>query len=460
MKRLSRFLIVAVMAIGSLCLIPAQADVVLTRLGDLEGSYFSSIAEDVSDDGSVVVGSSIAHKVSFNSYYEAFRWENGTMEPLGDLDNGDFISSAAYGISPDGSVIVGEAEHTVETENVLAAYVRTGNGPMIQIGESPQLEPSGALSISPDGQCIGGFYRLTGEYLTRAVLWENGVPSYPELSIYGSDYNYGAVNAISNPYGLDDQRTVVGKIAGVDLIFFPAFWIKTGGTLTPTIIRYSDGEMCGISGDGQRIVGMAEHFSIFKAFYVDVDVSPTSPQWLDFPVDSVMNTAACARDISSDKSIIVGYASNINPEVAHEAVMWVWSLKEGDSEPKYHPIVLNQYADDNGVDRDGFFMLEARAITPDGEVIVGQGINSNQDLEAFHLRIAGSNGGGGTLTNPLGNDDVDEHGNTRSDSLGPINISHFPNVYSFGIDGYFWCAEETITDEGAWFYRYPPPEGD
>ena len=88
-------------------------------LGSLPGGYFWSHAYGVSADGSVVVGMSR----SASGYYdEAFRWTdlngNGLVDPnekldyhpefgLGDLPGGGFFWSGAEGVSDDGSVVVG-----------------------------------------------------------------------------------------------------------------------------------------------------------------------------------------------------------------------------------------------------------------------------------------------------------------------------------------------------------------
>ena len=75
----------------------------MVGLGYLPGGE-SSGASAVSADGSVVVGHS--RDFGFNTQ-EAFRWTQGTgMVGLGDLPGGDF-SSRAYGVSGDGSVVVG-----------------------------------------------------------------------------------------------------------------------------------------------------------------------------------------------------------------------------------------------------------------------------------------------------------------------------------------------------------------
>ena len=75
----------------------------MVGLGDLAGGELRSGAYGVSADGSVVVGLA-AHRASG---FEAFRWTSGGgMVGLGDLPGGSF-SSDADGVSADGSVVVG-----------------------------------------------------------------------------------------------------------------------------------------------------------------------------------------------------------------------------------------------------------------------------------------------------------------------------------------------------------------
>ena len=80
----------------------ASAVPMFQSLGDLAGGNFSSAAYGISADGSVVVGQS-----SSASGLEAFRWTlDGGMVGLGDLPGGTFTSKAR-GTSADGSAVVG-----------------------------------------------------------------------------------------------------------------------------------------------------------------------------------------------------------------------------------------------------------------------------------------------------------------------------------------------------------------
>jgi probable HAF family extracellular repeat protein len=71
-------------------------------LGTLGGDR--SVAYGVSADGSVVVGG--ARNAA--GQLRAFRWQNGVMQDLGTL-GGDW--SEAWGVSADGSVVVGWADN-------------------------------------------------------------------------------------------------------------------------------------------------------------------------------------------------------------------------------------------------------------------------------------------------------------------------------------------------------------
>lgn len=126
-------------------------------LGDLSGGTFSSKAYGVSADGSVVIGggvstNSVGGRVRANET-EAFRWQNGVMTGLGDLPGGDF-GSTAYGVSVDGSVVVGSSE----SANGLKPF-RWQNGVMTGLSDLPGGADSVrniAFAVSADGSVVVG----------------------------------------------------------------------------------------------------------------------------------------------------------------------------------------------------------------------------------------------------------------------------------------------------------------
>ncbi len=129
----------------------------LIWLGTLGG--FSSKAWDVSadgPDGPVVVGSSW----DANGDLKAFRWTvSGGMQDLGALPP-DFPWSVAYGVSWDGSVVVGRA--STSQYDYLHAFRWTASGGMEDLNTTyaPLLTHGSVLfeatAISPDGRYIVG----------------------------------------------------------------------------------------------------------------------------------------------------------------------------------------------------------------------------------------------------------------------------------------------------------------
>lgn len=119
-------------------------------LGDLPGNSFQSYAFEISADGSTVVGignSSLG--------YQAFRWtSSGGMVGLGDLPGGGFRSEA-YDVSSDGSVVVGMGWMDLGHE----AFRWTTNDGMIGLGNihNGNVSNSAAYGVSADGSAIVGY---------------------------------------------------------------------------------------------------------------------------------------------------------------------------------------------------------------------------------------------------------------------------------------------------------------
>jgi len=122
----------------------------MVGLGDLPGGSFSSSAQGVSTDGSVVVGSSVS--TSSLGGPEAFRWTSaGGMVGLGTLPGG--YQSTGTGISNDGSVIVGYSLNGQPG----SAYRWTAATGMVSLGAPPagHVEPS-PTAVSTDGLTVVG----------------------------------------------------------------------------------------------------------------------------------------------------------------------------------------------------------------------------------------------------------------------------------------------------------------
>jgi probable HAF family extracellular repeat protein len=119
----------------------------MVGLGFLE-SQTSSTAVDVSADGSVVAGNS-----PLFGAVQAFVWNGGVPQPLGDLEGGDFYSQA-MAISADGAVVVGRSRSTDGEE----AFRWTEAGGMVGLGDLPGgTVQSIATDVSADGSVVVGW---------------------------------------------------------------------------------------------------------------------------------------------------------------------------------------------------------------------------------------------------------------------------------------------------------------
>jgi probable HAF family extracellular repeat protein len=130
-------------------------------LGDLPGGEFYSIAFAMSADGSVIVGDS----KSAPGRSEAFRWtERDGIVGLGHLpigNGGDLEESQAFDVSADGSVVVGRSTSGV---NHQSAFVWTVGGGMRSLADELRLhgvDTTGwtittAWGISADGSTVVG----------------------------------------------------------------------------------------------------------------------------------------------------------------------------------------------------------------------------------------------------------------------------------------------------------------
>ena len=106
-------------------------------MGDITGGGFQSRAFGVSSDGSVVVG-----RGTSASGTEASLWTSGSgMVGLGDLAGGSFFSRA-HGVSNDGSVVVGIATSASGNE----AFRWTSGSGMVSLGD---LAGGGTSTVVP-----------------------------------------------------------------------------------------------------------------------------------------------------------------------------------------------------------------------------------------------------------------------------------------------------------------------
>jgi probable HAF family extracellular repeat protein len=135
------------------------SDGVMTGLGDLPGGAFHSVAQGVSADGTVIVG----HGTS-SAGTEAFRWSGGVMTGLGSLPGAG--GSVATAVSASGAVIVGGVGRVGGSE-----AFRWADGVMVGLGDLPGGPVSSiAYGVSGDGSVVVG-YGTTEFGGSDAIVW-------------------------------------------------------------------------------------------------------------------------------------------------------------------------------------------------------------------------------------------------------------------------------------------------
>lgn len=184
----------------------------MVALGNLQGGLFDGLAVAASADGSVIVGRS-SSALAPNSYGEAFRWTAETgMVGLGVLTQTDFIYSLGWGVSADGSVVIG----TAKTPNGTEAFRWTEVEGMVPLGDLPgTVRPNSVgMDVSADGSIIAGYSRLnSGPQRTKAFRWTDTTGMMDLGSLPGTDYTYASGISADGSVVVGRARSASGSVA-------------------------------------------------------------------------------------------------------------------------------------------------------------------------------------------------------------------------------------------------------
>lgn len=319
-------------------------------LGDLAGGSFSSKAYGVSADGSFIVGES----QSANGL-EAFQYSSSTgMVGLGYLPGGSF-SSQAYGVSADGSVVVGRSRYSTSS-NDGEAYLYTDNTGMSGLGSLGTSSNYNTLAtgVSSDGTVIVGSDRTGADQAFRYTSTD-GMMGLGSLS--GHAFSRG--NAVSS-----DGSTVVGYSYG-----YP-------GSANPTeAFVYTDfngmvgigslavggtSEAYAVSSDGSVVVGEANAGTGARAF-----------RWTSSG-GMVDLGEGVANGVSGDGNIVVGDITGLNEAFIWDSINGLQNIET---------LLVG-----SGFDMSSWDINSVTAISTDGSTIVGYGRHAG-NTEAFVARL-------------------------------------------------------------------------
>lgn len=225
----------------------------VTPLGDLEGGVEVSDAVDVSDDGTIVLGTVRANSRSYAALWRASEgWS--VLEPLPI----QYPSSAGGGISGDGSVVALSCFDSLS--NSLEAYRWTPQGQLDSLGDfagSPHM--SAAAAISRDGSTIIGSVRRNADTLAFAWRADEG-----ELEDLG---HFSEFPATAGALGVNaDGSIIVGRASTGGPTFGAFIWDRSNGLRSlASVLQSLDIDLgftalwqanC-VSDDGRTVAGIA-----------------------------------------------------------------------------------------------------------------------------------------------------------------------------------------------------------
>ena len=331
-------------------------------LGDLPGGLYFSKAFGVSPDGSVVVGQSNSGKGM-----EAFVWTASEgMVGLGDFDE-KMAFSLATAVSANG-IVVGRGR----LSNHHHAFRWTRQKGISDLGKTEGNSVSTeALGISANGRAIVG--NILGDKSStnhkQAYLWteQSGFKELGDLP-GGGDGSYAYAVA-------SDGQVVVGrsKSANGSEAFY---WTEEKGMMA--LGDLPGGEFfstaLGVSSDGNVVVGFGTTRTGAQAFRW---TKSTGMVWLG-EVPGV-KAGSAAFDASKDGSVIVGTITY--GEAGEEA--FIWDSTSGFQH--LESVLKNDY----GLKQElkGWTLEQALSMSDDGSTIVGFGVNPQGKREGWMARI-------------------------------------------------------------------------
>jgi probable HAF family extracellular repeat protein len=279
----------------------------------------------ISRDGKVIAGEA----KDTNGVTTAAIWQGGTQwRTLGGPPNGrvqDQTLTSTWGINGDGSIIVGLA--WVQPTGAHAVRWDAQNG-MVDLG-SLQNKSSRANAISADGNTIAGWDenpRQDGNhYYWRGAIWWQGL------------------ERLMNPYG----------------------WI---------------GQAEALNDSGSIVVGRGHpmntlHAYRFTAWDGAVEDLGAIPRGRG-PNEREQEDRSIAAAVSDDGNVVVGQSGWMPPTDA-----FIWT-------PETKMLKLSDYLAGKGVSGfDRWILVSAVAVSPDGRIISGTGINPNAEPEGWIVKL-------------------------------------------------------------------------
>ncbi|MFM7440425.1 MAG: PEP-CTERM sorting domain-containing protein [Snowella sp.] len=348
--------------------------------------YYNIRANEVSADGSVVVGS-IERDYYIENETVAFRWTQA--DGINIIATGNSGSpyrppfSSAYRVSDDGSVVIGTSwnegyrygtgysssfqwtQNLGLTENFPVAYPNdmSANGSVFveSVPGQNYYDPFPRPPFPPYDPYKA--YRWTQE-TGRVPLGNLGNNSLDTLASAVSADGSVIVGLSGNANGHEEAFRWTQETGMMGL-----------GFLTNDIDINANGNSKAneVSADGSVVIGSSRGaYGGDKAFRWTQETGMMDLGSLDPNVAS-----STAKDVSADGSIVVGYSYNVNSN--KEAFRWTQETGM---------VSLKETLIGKGLDVSGWSLTSANAISADGFTIVGNGINPSGQSEAWVANLS------------------------------------------------------------------------
>lgn len=329
-------------------------------LGELAGGDFYSSAYGVSDDGSVIVGSSIPT----NQEQHAVRWTGGVIQDLGLLHFPGYGTEFSYAMdaSLDGAVVVGASYR----DSMQYPVRWTAESGLSNLGQLPGTTYCGSSAVSADGSVtVGTCYTAVSSYTSQAFRWtESG-----GLMSLGYLPNARVLRAVARAVTPDGSKIVGQAVdqAGNQVAFM---WTAATGMVQlpfpPQGIWPTDATA--VSADGRVVVGFSGPNAGIR-WVEGVGVSLIG----DLPGGNYYSEPTA---MTPDGGIIVGRSKNAFGDRA-----FIWDETNG----------IRDIADfllaEHGLNVGGWTLYSATGISADGRTIAGLGRNPTGGWEAWVARI-------------------------------------------------------------------------
>lgn len=379
----------------------AEAEETFFGLGDLGGGAMSSRSWAISSDGSTIVGES-----QTDQGVAAFRWTQGGGMSLVEGSGIDGVRSVAYGVSENGSVIVGAFQSSATEGNRQAFRWSTETG-MVGLGElSGGSGQSVAFGVSADGSVVVGTNiapNIWGLQVPEAFRWDqqSGMVSL-NVPPHAGESNRSAAHGISA-----DGSVIAGRFTAYGMIqdFEAGSWSADEGWVNYRGPGWSDrsGQATAVSADGSVIIGSinAPPYGIDTHGFRWERSGDTD--WLinDAPNETPPFISTVGQAVSADGSVVVGTYRSAGipldptrmPELSPNSRAFFW-----DSEAGFR--FLDDFLHEQGVSFAGWALLEARGVSGNGLTITGTGINPDGRFEAWVVSLEGGPRNGTIRTTP------------------------------------------------------------